>query len=183
MKLAIDPGHGMGNRREGVYDPGAVGGGVAEADVALQWALTGKWILEQKGVDVWLTRDDDRDLTPVGTRDNRAREAGCTRFISIHCNSAGPTATGTETFFRDAEDKKWATIVQKAALEALDLRDRGLKTEASSQHTRLAVLDFAGPACLLELGFISNPGDRTRMLERSRRIAFWEAIGETLKSM
>lgn len=181
MKIAIDPGHGMSNRKSGLYDPGAVAFGVAEADIALAWALTGKWMLTQAGIGVWLTRDDDSDPTPVSSRDDRAEAAGCDRFLSIHCNSAGPEATGTETFYRDPADRIWATVVQQGALRALGLRNRGLKTEEQSQHSRLAVFDFDGPACLLELGFIDNPTDRARMQDRNRRIEFWQHIIEAVK--
>lgn len=179
-RLAIDPGHGWQNRRLGQYDPGACGGGVCEADIVLQWALSGKWILNQLGIATWLTREDDRSSDPVYTRDDRAEQAGCNRFISLHCNAASQTATGTETFYRDATDQAWAQKVHSAALQALGLKSRGLKTEAQSQHSRLAVFDFDGPACLLELGFITNSRDRAAMLKRENRIAFWQAIAEDL---
>lgn len=180
MKLCIDPGHGYANRRAGIYDPGAVSAGVTEADVALQIALTGKWICQQRGIACWLTRDDDRDPTPVGSRDDRAEQAGCTHLISIHLNAATGNATGTETFYRDSADKAWAQKVQDAALEAWGLRNRGLKTEADSQHRRLAVFDFDGPAALLEVGFVDNPLDRGRAQDRDRRIAFWSALLDNL---
>lgn len=76
MKLAIDPGHGMSNRKPGVYDPGACAGGYAEAEIALAWALTGKHIAKEFGIEVWLSRDDNTDPDPVGTRDNRAAAPG-----------------------------------------------------------------------------------------------------------
>lgn len=188
LRLAIDPGHGYSNRTPGVYDPGAVAAGVAEADVALQWALTGKWVLGQMGLEVWLTRDDDRDPAPVGTRDDRALRAGCSHFISLHCNSSvNAGATGTETYYRDKADAGLALAVQRCALEAMWgdrkqplLYDRGLKLEGQSQHPRLAVLDFPGPACLLEVGFISNLDDRTRMLSRERRVRFWQLLAGEL---
>jgi N-acetylmuramoyl-L-alanine amidase len=65
IKLCIDPGHGMGNIVSGRFDPGASGGGLTEADIVLQWALTGKWVADQLGIAVFLTRDDDRDEDPV----------------------------------------------------------------------------------------------------------------------
>lgn len=182
MKIAIDPGHGNSNRSEGRYDPGAVAAGVEEADVALQWALTGKWILEREfGLSVWLTRDDDSDPAPVGQRDDRAEAAGCSHFVSLHCNAADTSAaTGTETFWRDAADKPFAQAVQDAAVAAMGRADRGLKKESQSQHSRLAVLDFGGPSCLLEIGFVTNAIDRARMLERERRVSFWRAVGRHL---
>ena len=96
IKLCIDPGHGYSNRVPGRYDPGATSAGVTEADIVLQWALTLKWVCGKRGVQVFLTRDDDRDPTPVGSRDNKAEAAGCTHFISLHCNSGG--GTGSKRF-------------------------------------------------------------------------------------
>lgn len=173
LKIAIDPGHGYGNLNTKTYDPGAVSGGTSEAEIVLQWALTGKWVLTQAGIPVWLSRDDDRDVAPVALRDDMATNAGCTHFVSLHCNAGPILATGTETFYRDDNDKPLADIAQYSALQALGLRNRGVKNEGASQHPRLAILDFDGPACLLELGFITNPGDRSRLKDRERRVAFW----------
>jgi N-acetylmuramoyl-L-alanine amidase len=174
MKIALDPGHGHSNKILGAYDPGAVAFGVNEAEIVLAWALTGKWLLEQNRIQVWLSRDDDRDITPVATRAQRAMDAGCTHFISLHCNAGTLLATGTETYYRDTADQQLALIVQDAAVRAVARRDRGVKTESQSQHARLAVLDFRGPACLLETGFITNPWDRARVTNRNVRIAFWK---------
>lgn len=176
MKICIDAGHGMGNRRLGVYDPGATAGHYSEADIVLHIALTGKWYCEKVGIPVFLTRDDDRDPDPVGTRDDRAEAAGCSHFIALHCNAANGAATGTETFYRDGADRRFAQKVQDAALLAWELKSRGLKTEADSQHSRLAVFDFDGPSALLEVGFIDNELDRPRMMSRDRRIKFWEKL-------
>lgn len=182
MRLAIDPGHGLSNRAPGVYDPGVVAGGVAEADVALLWALAGRHILRRAGLLTWLTRDDDDDDAPLADRVHQARQAGCTHLISLHCNgSADPGATGTETYYRDQADQELAAVAQGAGLYALGLRDRGLRREAQSQHSRLAILEFGGPACLVELGFLSNPEDRRRLLERPCRVAFWERLAAVLR--
>lgn len=179
MKLAIDPGHGSGNIGTS-YDPGAVAAGHTEAALVLQLALTGKWVLTHEGIAVWLTRDDDSDHTPVSTRDDRAEAAGCDKFLSLHMNAAGALAHGTETYYRDNADKLWAARVQAAALEAFGLRDRGLKHESVTRHGRLAVLGFDGPACLLEVGFITNSLDRRAVLDRDNRIKFWQLLAEAL---
>lgn len=182
MRIAIDAGHGLSNRAPGVYDPGVVANGLAEADVALLWALAGRYLLRRSGLEVWLTRDDDDDAAPLADRVHQARQAGCTHLISLHCNaSVDPGATGTETYYRDQADQELAAVVQGAALEALGLRDRRLRREAQSQHSRLAVLDFDGPACLVELGFLTNPEDTQRLLERTRRVAFWERLAAVLR--
>lgn len=183
MLIWIDAGHGAGNKGDG-YDPGAVANGHTEADTVLQIALAGRWILNNEfGIKTWLTRDDDSDFSPVDTRDNRASAAGCTVGISLHMNGVeSPLARGTETFYRGENERPWANAVQRAALDAWGLRDRGLKLEGQSQHPSLAVLDFKPDMCLLEVGFITNKSDLGRVLERDRRIAFWRNIGRILSA-
>jgi N-acetylmuramoyl-L-alanine amidase len=182
MKIWIDPGHGMANRSPGVFDPGAVSGKLTEADIVLQVALVGRQILTAAGHAVGLTRDDNSDPSPVGTRDDRAKAWGANLFISLHMNASdNPSATGTETFYRDAADKKLAEMVQSSALSAFYLRDRQLKTESASQHSRLAVLDFPGPACLVELGFISNATDVAAIMRPQAQVNFWKLFLKELE--
>lgn len=173
-RLCIDPGHGFGNRRPGIYDPGAVSHGATEADIVLLYALAIRFIFKGAGFDVFLTRDDASDSDPVGQRDNKAKAAGCTHFISLHMNAGG--GTGTETFYRGDEDKDWAARIQGVALRAFSLPSRGLKTENLSQHDRLAVLDFDGPGCLVELGFIDSDRDRVMIATRDSRVKFAEEL-------
>lgn len=182
MKIAIDPGHGMSNRVPGKYDPGAVSGGVAEADIALQMALTLKHVLRAAGIDAILTRRSDVDGCPIGIRARWAQQMGCTHFLSLHCNAAITFfASGTETFYRDSRDEDFAEMVQDVALKAWGFKDRGIKHESQSQHKRLAVFDFDGPTCLLEMGFITNPANRKMLLDRDARIRFAVALMERLK--
>lgn len=181
VKVTIDAGHGMGSRRPGVFDPGAIGqGGLREADIVLEWALAGKFVLEQAGFDVHLTRPDNQTQVPVGSRDDLATKNGSKFFISLHCNAASLTANGAEAFFRDSGDRKLATIALNALVK-LGFRNRGVKNESLSQHNRLAVLDFKGDACLVEIGFITNVDDVRRMTSRDNRIAFWTEVAEQLK--
>lgn len=163
----------MSNRVPGKYDPGAVSNGVAEADIALLVALTLKHVLTGAGIEVFLTRSDENQECPIGKRAKRAQIAGCTHFISLHCNAAITfLASGTETFYRDSRDEDFAELVQDAALRAWKFRDRGIKHESKSQHSKLAIFDFNGPTALIEMGFISNPGNRKALLDREARIRF-----------
>jgi N-acetylmuramoyl-L-alanine amidase len=181
MKLAIDPGHGMSNKRDDVFDSGAVAAGVRECDIALEWALTGKYILPQYGINHFLTRDDNLDEVPVGRRDDMAAAAHCTHFLSIHCNAADGKATGVEVYYRDSSDRAFAQLVLDSLVEATGLKSRGLKRESESQHSRLAVLDFNPPACLAEIGFLDNPHDRSVIRDREVRLKFWAGLCRRLR--
>lgn len=81
--IVIDAGHGGA-------DPGAVGGdGIMEKTVVLELANTlRRALLEQGGVRVAMTRDDDRFI-PLAERTAIARAMGADLFISIHADSGG----------------------------------------------------------------------------------------------
>ncbi len=179
FKLAIDAGHGFGNVASDRFDSGASGGNLQEADVVLLWALTGRWVFKARNLDTWLTRDDDTDVAPLGTRDERAKAAGCTHYLSLHCNSASASVSGVEAFYRDAVDKAFAQTALSCAVQALALPNRGVKSESSTKVKRLSVMDFKGTATLLELGFITNKLDRVRMMNRDVRIRFWELLANS----
>jgi N-acetylmuramoyl-L-alanine amidase len=183
MKICLDAGHGNGNVRGDVFDPGAVASGIREADIALEWALTGKFIFASEHIPVYLTRNDNTDITPISKRDDMATAKDCTHFISIHCNAANGTATGVEAYYRDQRDKVFAKIVLDCLVEATGLRNRGLKAEGDSQHARLAVLNFGPPAVLIEVGFIDNPVDRAKIRDRAVRMKFFELLAKKLKAV
>jgi N-acetylmuramoyl-L-alanine amidase len=80
--VVIDAGHGG-------HDPGAGGEGYREKDIVLALALALKdRLLEQGGVRVALTREDDRFLV-LQERSEIARRLGADLFLSVHADSAG----------------------------------------------------------------------------------------------
>ena len=179
VKLCIDAGHGMGNSKSGVFDPGACDGGVRECDITLAWALAVKEACVTAGIPFYLIRGDNTHAVRVDQRDDLAMEHGCTHYLAIHCNAGPASATGVETFYRasDAdEDLPWARAVQKAVLCATGLKDRKVKTEGESPRGRLAVLNFPPPAALVEIGFLTRLTARTILLQRATRLTFAGAI-------
>lgn len=169
MKVCVDPGHGMSNRQTGVFDPGAThvenGFRFREADIVLRYGLALKDVFRAAGVDVFMTRDDDADHAPVGRRAAMAKQAGCDSLISLHVNDVDDdSAHGLEVLYRDPAVRPQAQRLQDALVAATGLRDRGVR-----QRTDLAVLKFAGPAVLVELGFIANDCDRAKLLDAQVR--------------
>lgn len=169
-KVCIDAGHGMSNKRAGVFDSGCERGNTREADIVLSYAQKLAVELRRIGVDVWMTREDWMKEVPVGLRARNAEKAGCEIFVSIHVNDADGNPTGTETLWRRESSLGLANGCQQALLKAFGLRDRGIKFRDD-----LAVLKFKGVAVLLELGFIgSDMGaimDETRANEAVKALA------------
>lgn len=179
MTICIDPGHGMGNRRRGIFDPGACAGGLREADIAMDWANTLRDALQSLGHRVVRTRVNNEDPAPVSRRDDIAISYRCDRMISLHCNATNGRANGTETFYRGADDRAMALRLTAAVCGALDTVSRGAKTEQESQHTSLAVLDF-DKCWLVELGFIDHSGDRAKLVHPKLRQRACEALAIVL---
>lgn len=176
MKICVDAGHGMSNKKTGVFDPGAVhtenGFQFQEAVIALHYALTLRKAFNDAGIPVFMTRDDQEDHAPVSKRASNAKAAGCDIFISLHLNDFdSDVANGLETLFNDIADKHFAQKIQQALLDTLLLKDRKIK-----QRTDLAVLKFNGSAVLIELGFIANDKDRQTLLDPLKRSEACNAI-------
>ena len=120
----IDAGHGGA-------DPGAIGNGVREKDVALGIARRLARILEaEERIEVRLTREDD-GFVEVWDRGLLATDAKGERpgvFVSIHANSfpARRTTRGFETYFLSearTEDERRVSAVENAPLS---IRGRGI---------------------------------------------------------
>lgn len=174
--VAIDPGHG-GN------DPGAVGHGLRESDLTLKIARVCRDRLQENGVKVVMTRDDDT-YVDLKQRADIANDAHADFFLSIHINSGGNgAAEGAEVWipnkstwyeaFHDVGHTVGTSILDK--LSALGLANRGDKDRYypadgndpvypdGSATDYLAVLrhcrKYGIPAILAEHGFIDNGAD------------------------
>ena len=155
--IAIDAGHGG-------RDPGAVVDGVLEKDVNLALAKRLRDLVDaDPDLRAVLTRTADV-FVPLEDRILRAEEAGATIYLSIHANSFDqPEVHGIETWVDDSrsdDDPSWilATMVQAATAEATGARDRGLRSQDS--YLQRAQM----PAVSIEVGYLSHPDERERLL-------------------
>lgn len=98
--------------------------------------------------------------------------------MDIHFNSATPQATGTETLIPSNAtkfEKNLAEELTKTMSETLNIKSRGVKTEADSHHGRLGWMRLTGENVLLEICFISNKKEienyRVKRFELGKNIA------------
>jgi N-acetylmuramoyl-L-alanine amidase len=141
-RVALDPGHG------GV-DPGAMGpGGAREKDITLAIARKVAPTLARDGLQVILTRDDDRSVS-LEERTARANSFNADLFVSIHCNAAeNHNKRGVETYVLDtARDEMAGRIAarenatsQAAGAEIGSILASMRLADQSSRSTRLAEL-------------------------------------------
>jgi N-acetylmuramoyl-L-alanine amidase len=184
--VVLDPGHGG-------HDSGAVGvDGTYEKTVNYNFAVATKAALEAKGYKVYMTRSGDVDCK-VPVIDTNA-ELSCRSkvsstykaniFISIHANSEYTgSANGTETYYNansnydghmnasPSKSKLLSDTVHKYIQPAFGSLNRG------SKDSSYYVLRFNSvPAILIEVGFMSNTGDLSKMKNASMQQTFANAI-------
>lgn len=181
MKVAIDPGHGMSNRQQGRYDPGAVhvenGTEYREADIALKYGLTLRDIFREKGHQVFMTRDDNQDHAPLGQRAANAKNAGAQVLISLHLNSVeDDEAKGLEVLYGNSKNKDLAQDLQTALIKITGFVDRKIE-----QRQKLAVLKFNGAAAMIELGFLPHDSDRNTLINPQKRQEICEGIANVVE--
>ncbi len=169
LTVIVDPGHGG-------RDPGAVGkGGLEEKKANLDIALELRHLLEKAGAAVILTRETDCDMTPSGTsraeglqaRVNKAKECKGDLFISIHNNAKADVAEGritrgTYTYFYHPHSLELARAINIHLARELSEEKSGYI--ARSFHV---IRQSYMPAVLVEVTFISNPGEEIKLQDSS----------------
>lgn len=179
MIVGIDPGHGLASRAWGQFDPGAVYGGIREADVALAVAHFLRDECLARGWSVAMTRRDNDEPSALRYRVSKLRAADADCIVSIHCNAAdSPQAHGTETLHAGYE---WvAETVNKRVCGALGTRNRGAK-----HRSDLAILRYERIAILVELAFLSNERERAILIDpgcqREAAIAISAGLATTVR--
>ncbi|PAK53645.1 N-acetylmuramoyl-L-alanine amidase family protein [Paenibacillus sp. 7541] len=169
--VVIDAGHGD-------QDPGAIGvTGKREKDFNLQMALKVQRLLQQEpNIDVVMTRSTDTFLE-LRERAKIANDLKADVFISIHTNSGPSSASGTETYYYHESDKALANALHKEIVQAIGLRDRGVKY--GNFHV---IRETNMPGALLEVGFLSNSNDESKLFDPATQDRVAAAIVRGLKN-
>ncbi len=198
VAVIIDPGHGGG-------DSGAVAQGVVEKSLNLDVGLRVAQLLQARGVEVRLTREDDH-FVPLEDRVQLANSLPGAVFVSIHFNDASGNgkavgrASGIETYYCERKltpDSGWAWASlfggkgsapgapNGAIREGQTLADciQGsliagtAATDRGIKERSLYVTHrVMGPAVLVEGGFVSNPAEARRLGDTAYRQTIAEAI-------
>ncbi|MGW5359344.1 N-acetylmuramoyl-L-alanine amidase [Actinopolymorpha pittospori] len=172
--VVIDPGHGGADR-------GCSANGLSEAEIAFDLASRIEGRLAATGVRVFLTRG--RDASPdEATRARFANETNADLVVSLHVDEhPNPQAGGVATYFygtagsdddmRSTLGERFAGLVQREIVARTDLRDchTHAKTWDLLRYTQM-------PTVRVELGYVSNPGDASRISDPGFRDVVAEAI-------
>lgn len=177
--VVIDSGHG-GN------DPGKIGiNDAKEKDINLQIAQKVKMLLEEKGIKVVMTREDDSTLaketdTNKKVQDMKARvelinNTAPDIAVSIHQNSYQDASVhGAQVFYytHSEEGEKAATIMQKALLAV----DKDNHRQAKEDNTYYLLKRTEVPTIIVECGFLSNPEEADKLVTEDYQQQIAEAI-------
>ena len=167
MYVCIDAGHGG-------PDAGVRGYGAVEKWIAGEVAVRAGEMLHTAGCLVFLTRIGDRKVS-LPQRVRAAQETGADLLLSLHCAQSPWTAQrGLGLFYPgdDGRSQAWADTVLRAAESRLNGRTiaRGARPvlwhQRSTGFGLLRAIHQQMPACLIELGFVSNPLDAWLLQER-----------------
>ncbi|QGG49146.1 N-acetylmuramoyl-L-alanine amidase [Heliorestis convoluta] len=158
--VVLDAGHGG-------QDGGAKGKqGTLEKDINLQVAKRVAQYLEEYGVTVVMTREDDNNLVTgrwsqraeLTKRVEKARAANADAYISIHCNSfPSPRWSGHQTFYQPGseEGRRLALHIQNELTRRIGNKD---KRQAKAEDYFVLRTSHC-PAVMTEIGFLSNPAE------------------------
>jgi N-acetylmuramoyl-L-alanine amidase len=171
FRVVLDPGHGG-------PDPGAVGiGGLRETDVVLDVALQVAQLLQNRGVQVLLTRTSevDVDLPPRVALANRS---GADLFVSLHANALSmdrPDVNGIETFyFQGGRSYELALSIQRQLMAVSPgTPDRGARPGRFFVIRRTVM-----PSVLTEMGFVTGEIDAPRLADARFRQSLAAAVAK-----
>ena len=178
--VVLDPAHGGREDRGGSSWQGGASPGpdpILEKDISLAMARAVKQRLEGTH-SVTLTREHDENLS-LTERARHARDLRADLFLSIHFNAAlDPGVDGTETWVANeasAASQALARSIPGRIARAAGIADRGVR------HADLGVLlpsrhDPHTAACLVEVAFLTNPGEATHL----RNAAYFSQIADAL---
>ena len=161
-KVYLDAGHGG-------HDPGALGNGLREKDIALSVTLKIGNILKNHGVNVGYSRTTDVFLE-LADRATRANSFGGNVFVSVHCNAfADTSAKGVETY--SYPGSTIGANLSKAIQNSI-ISSGAYTTNRGTKTADFAVLRLTNmPAALVELGFITNTQDANILKNRQEELA------------
>jgi N-acetylmuramoyl-L-alanine amidase len=152
--VVIDPGHGG-------RDPGAISvTGGYEKNVNLQVALKVAALLRQAGIRVTMTRSDDR-YPELESRADVANRNGADLFVSIHADSAPDSSAQGSTLYVAEAASAGALRAARAIGEAMTAA--GVDGRGIRRNDYRVLVRTRCPAVLIELGYLSNYAEATRL--------------------
>ena len=174
IKITIDAGHG-GN------EYGAIGClGTKEKDINLTIAKNLKNRLIKSGANVIMTRENDKYVS-LPDRVKISNEANSQMFISIHNNAlpdslANQKRTGTEVYYFYPQSKQLAEAILDGITSKANTKNNGIK-----QQSFAVIRNTQSPSILIELTYIINPEDNSKLINKNFQNSLADGIVKGLE--
>jgi N-acetylmuramoyl-L-alanine amidase len=164
--VVIDPGHGG-------HDKGGQWGMVYEKHLALDTSVRLENELKKRGFRTVMTRRSDYFIS-LPERVRIASRYSDAIFVSVHYNYTWKQhVSGLETFYHSGQSHALASHVHNGMVSKVRCVNRGVK------FARFYVIrNTSCPSILVECGFVSNAGERSRMKTAWFRQAMAEGMAE-----
>lgn len=178
--IVLDAGHGG-------KDPGALQGKIYEKNINFEIVCTHlSKCFENSDIKVYYTRETDTYIE-LSERADLAAKVGADLFISLHMNTfTSSSAKGTQVYYSTANNQKLSSGFSSSVLAkklvnkistAIETKNRGC-TDANYY----VVKHNSVPAVLIELGFMTNKSDLTKLTDseyqKKAAQAIYEAVNE-----
>ncbi|MFL6143905.1 MAG: N-acetylmuramoyl-L-alanine amidase [Labedaea sp.] len=170
-RIVIDPGHGGA-------DPGVVAGDVREADLMWDLARRLEGRMMATGMEALLSRGQDTDPDDA-ERAHFANNEGADLFLSLHCDvNRSPLAQGVASFHFGTVHGATSTLGE--TLAGFIQRELAARTGLKDCRTHPKTWDTLRltrcPAVRVEIGYLSNPDDVSRLADAAFRDIVAEGI-------
>ena len=164
-KCALIVGH-----RKSAKGASSSDGSVVEFDFNSELAKEIKKRVRKARVEIVFRTNSDNGLKKLPGKVNAV---GPHFILSLHCNAFNGSAKGTETLYfnSSARGKKLAKIVQDQMLDALELRNRGIKAKKEGDRGAHLLKFTKAPCVICEPFFIDNDNDLEVAQRRKKRLA------------
>ncbi len=172
IKIFIDQGHNPENP-----NAGAEANGVREQDVTYEVGIRLAELLRANpNFEVRLSRNSPEEqlgtsnATSLAARVNAANSWGADYFISLHCNASTNTeASGSEVYVYSETSPAFplGEAILVGLQNATGLRNRGMRINPGLYVLRRTQM----PALLVEMGYLTNPGDAALLLSDPQAFA------------
>jgi N-acetylmuramoyl-L-alanine amidase len=170
-RIVIDPGHGAADLGRTFRD-------VTEADLAWDLARRLAGQMGATGMEALLTRD--QDTCPAESERARfANDAGADLFLSLHVDAnRSPLAQGVACFHFGTGNGTTSTVGE--ALAGFIQRELAARTGMLDCHTHPKTWDSLRmtrcPAVRIEIGYLTNAGDRAKLTDPAFRDLVAESV-------
>lgn len=188
LSVVVDAGHGL-------PDGGAVGvGGTVEQEINLSIAQKLAEVLEAKGINVIMTRNDEngiwseesdtirqKKLDDMQSRLKIMKKSSADLFISIHMNSyQNKSASGLRIFYSPKyEDIK--PLAENIQIRMSDITGAKMNVVKAADSKLFLMKNPPLPAILVECGFLSNPAEEKKLNDEDYQARLAWAIADAVE--